>query len=62
MGTRMLEGDSDGAVEDGTGEVGQGCGGGGCQMGRNVQEGCGKRRRGRISGIKHLDRKRGYIQ
>ena len=62
MGTRMLEGDSDGAVEDCTGEVGQGGGRGGCQMGRNVQEGCGKRRRGRISGMKHLDRKRGHIQ
>jgi hypothetical protein len=62
MGTRMLEGDSDGADEDGTGEVGQGGGDYGCQMGRNVQEGCGRRGSGRISGMKNLDRKRGHIQ
>ena len=42
MGARMLEGDNDGADEVGTGEVGLGGGGGGCQMGRDVQEGCGR--------------------
>jgi hypothetical protein len=59
MGARMLEGDNDGADEDGKGEVGQGGGGGGSHMGRDGQEGC---RRRRVSGIKYQEWKRRLIQ